>query len=93
MIEDGVRIELNQTRAEVVVSRLELGPERPTLITALDMGSGSDPRDIALTKDQRRLVITDYFLNEDNFGWIDRRVVDDRFDSLNMARNENSTEI
>jgi selenium-binding protein 1 len=43
-------------------------PEKPTLIKALDLGKGSGPHYITLTDDERRLVISDYFLNEDNFG-------------------------
>ena len=43
-------------------------PDKPRLIKALDLGQGSGPHYIALTKDERRLVISDYFLNEDNFG-------------------------
>jgi len=43
-------------------------PERPRLLKALDLGQGSGPHYIALTEDEKRLVISDYFLNEDNFG-------------------------
>ncbi len=43
-------------------------PERPRLLKALDLGQGSGPHYIALTEDEGRLVISDYFLNEDNFG-------------------------
>ena len=43
-------------------------PEHPRLLKALDLGQGSGPHYIALTSDEKRLVISDYFLNEDNFG-------------------------
>ncbi len=43
-------------------------PEKPRLVKALDLGIGSGPHYLALTKDERRLVITDYFLNEDDAG-------------------------
>ena len=33
-------------------------PERPRLIKALDLGQGSGPHYIALTKDEGRLVIS-----------------------------------
>jgi selenium-binding protein 1 len=61
----------------------------------VDLGLDSGPHDIDLTDDDKRLVATDYFLNEDNFGKIhfdgDRKVhvlkvhgrkleLDDRFD-------------
>ena len=34
----------------------------------LDLGSNSGPHYIALTRDEKRLVISDYFLNEDKAG-------------------------
>jgi selenium-binding protein 1 len=34
----------------------------------LNLGVGAGPHDIALTEDDSRLVVTDYFLNEDGFG-------------------------
>lgn len=40
----------------------------PRLLSALDLGPDSGPHYIALTKDGKRLVITDYFLNEDEAG-------------------------
>ena len=43
-------------------------PERPRLLKALDLGPGSGPHYIALAEDEDRLVISDYFANEDNFG-------------------------
>lgn len=36
----------------------------------VNLGVGAGPHDIALTDDDRRLIVTDYFLNEDNFGQI-----------------------
>jgi selenium-binding protein 1 len=36
----------------------------------VDLGAGAGPHDIALTKDDSRLVVTDYFLDEDDFGKI-----------------------
>jgi hypothetical protein len=43
-------------------------PEKPRVVEILDLGSQSGPHYIALTPDQKRLVISDYFLNEDSFG-------------------------
>jgi len=43
-------------------------PEHPTLIKALDLGAGSGPHYIALSADEKRLVVSDYFLNEDSLG-------------------------
>lgn len=36
----------------------------------VDLGLGAGPHDIVLTEDNKRLVVTDYFLNEDDFGKI-----------------------
>lgn len=43
-------------------------PERPRVLSVLDLGQNSGPRYITLTPDETRLVISDYFLNEDIFG-------------------------
>ena len=45
-------------------------PEHPFLLDLVDLGPGSQPHDIDLTEDNKRLVVTDYFLNEDDFGKI-----------------------
>jgi selenium-binding protein 1 len=36
----------------------------------VNLGEGAGPHDIVLTKDDSRLVVTDYFLNQDDFGKI-----------------------
>jgi len=65
---DGKRLFVSMNQAgKVAMFNIE-NPERPRLIKALDLGQGSGPHYIALTKDEERLVISDYFLNEDNFG-------------------------
>ncbi|MBI4547850.1 MAG: hypothetical protein HY707_07720 [Ignavibacteriae bacterium] len=43
-------------------------PEAPQVLKVLDLGKDSGPHYIALTRDEKRLVITDYFLNEDEAG-------------------------
>ncbi len=45
-------------------------PEHPFQIGIVNLGENAGPHDIALTDDDRRLVVTDYFLNEDDFGKI-----------------------
>lgn len=42
--------------------------EHPKLLSVVSLGFGAGPHDIDLTDDGKRLVVTDYFLNEDNFG-------------------------
>jgi selenium-binding protein 1 len=43
-------------------------PEKPVQTGVVNLGLGAGPHDIALTDDDKRLVVTDYFLNEDDFG-------------------------
>jgi len=43
-------------------------PVRPRVLRVLDLGAGSGPHYLRLTADEQRLVISDYFLNEDNMG-------------------------
>jgi len=45
-------------------------PEHPVQSGIVNLGVGAGPHDIGLTDDDKRLVVTDYFLNEDNFGKI-----------------------
>lgn len=41
---------------------------RPKLLSVVELGAGAGPHDIDLTEDGKRLIVTDYFLNEDDFG-------------------------
>lgn len=45
-------------------------PEQPIQAGIVNMGVDAGPHVIALTDDDKRLVVGDYFLNEDNFGKI-----------------------
>jgi selenium-binding protein 1 len=45
-------------------------PEHPFQTGIVNLDENAGPHDIALTDDDRRLVVTDYFLNEDDFGKI-----------------------
>jgi 56kDa selenium binding protein (SBP56) len=54
--------------AEFDISR----PERPRLTSVLDLGHGSGPHDLLLTDDGKRIVVSDYFLEEDDFGKVHR---------------------
>jgi len=42
-------------------------PKHPKLLSIADLGEGSGPHFLELTKDEKRLVVTDYFLDE-NYG-------------------------
>ena len=65
---DGRRLFVSMNQAGKIAMFDISNPERPRLLTALDLGQGSGPHYIALTDDEKRLVVSDYFLNEDNFG-------------------------
>ena len=40
-------------------------PQRPRLLSIVNLGANSGPHYLRLTSDERRLVVTDYFLVED----------------------------
>jgi selenium-binding protein 1 len=40
-------------------------PEHPRVLDVVDLGPGSGPHYLELTKDEKRLVVSDYFLVED----------------------------
>jgi len=53
------------------VGMLDVGdPEHPFQTGIVNLGANTGPHAIALTDDDKRLVVTDYFLNEDDFGKI-----------------------
>jgi selenium-binding protein 1 len=45
-------------------------PEHPIQSGIVSFGIGAGPHNLALTDDDKRLVVVDYFLNEDDFGKI-----------------------
>jgi len=65
---DGHRLFVSMNQAGKIAMFDISNPDRPRLLKALDLGQGSGPHYIALTRDEKRLVVSDYFLNEDNFG-------------------------
>ena len=66
--QDGKRLFVSMNQAGKVAMLDTSDPEHPTLIKALDLGAGSGPHYIALSADEKRLVVSDYFLNEDSLG-------------------------
>ena len=68
MTSDGKRLFVSMNTAGKVVMFDTSRPSRPRVLKVLDLGANSGPHYIALTDDERRLVISDYFLNEDTFG-------------------------
>ena len=65
---DGKRLFVSMNMAGKVVMFDISRPSNPTVLKVLDLGAGSGPHYIALTDDEKRLVISDYFLNEDDAG-------------------------
>jgi selenium-binding protein 1 len=68
MTRDGKRLFISMNAAGKVVMFDTSTPDTPRVLKVLDLGAQSGPHYIALTEDEKRLVITDYFLNEDDFG-------------------------
>jgi len=68
MSADGKRLFVSMNMAGKVAMFDTADPAKPALLKVLDLGKDSGPHYIALTNDGTRLVITDYFLNEDGAG-------------------------
>lgn len=68
MTSDGKQLFISLNTAGKVVMLDTTKPSQPRLVKVLDLGEKSGPHYIALTKDEKRLVISDYFLNEDEAG-------------------------
>jgi selenium-binding protein 1 len=65
---DGTRlfITLNYAGNAGKVVQLDISrPEHPRVLSFVDLGAGSGPHYLELTKDEKRLVVSDYFLVED----------------------------
>jgi hypothetical protein len=63
----GTRLFVTLNGAGKVVMFNIARPERPQLMSVADLGAGSGPHFLRLTSDERRLVVSDYFLVEDLF--------------------------
>lgn len=65
---DGTRlfITLNYSGNAGKVVQFDISrPEHPKVLSVVDLGPGSGPHYLSLTKDEKRLVVSDYFLVED----------------------------
>jgi hypothetical protein len=78
LTEDGRRMIVSQYQTGKLLLFDTSNPEAPKFLSALELGPNAGPHDMDFTGDQKRLVVTDYFLNEDDFGIIhfdgDRKV-------------------
>ena len=72
MTKDGRRLFITMNVAGRVAMLDTSDPERPVFLSSLDLGPDAGPYYLALTGDERRLVVSDYFLNEDGFGKVHR---------------------
>ena len=68
MTADGTRLFITMNVAGRVAMFDTSDPDDPVLLSTLNLGADSGPHYLALTRDERRLVVSDYFLNEDDFG-------------------------
>ena len=67
MTRDGKRLFVSMNAAGKIVM-FDTSTRKSKSLKVLDLGAQSGPHYIALTENEKRLVITDYFLNEDDFG-------------------------
>lgn len=94
MTRDGKRLIVTMNQAGKVAMFDTANPAAPRLLSVLDLGTDSGPHYLRLTENEKRLVISDYFLNEDAAGKVhaegdhkihvalvtrDRLVLDPRF--------------
>jgi hypothetical protein len=86
MTADGTRMFITMNVAGKVAMFDTSDPESPVLLSVLDLGPGSGPHYLALTRDERRLVVSDYFLNEDGFGKVHAEG-DHKVNVLNVGAN------
>lgn len=68
MTEDGTRLFITLNQAGKVVMFDTSDPLHPRVLRVFDLGLNSGPHYLRLTANERRLVVSDYFLNEDAFG-------------------------
>jgi selenium-binding protein 1 len=70
MTHDGTRLIFPLLNTGQIVMLDIANPEKPFVLSTVDLGTGAQPHDIDLTHDDKRLIVTDYFLNEDAAGVI-----------------------
>jgi len=68
MTRDGTRLFVTMNDAGKVVMFDTSNPDQPTVLKVLNLGEKSGPHYLTLSPDESRLVVSDYFLNEDDAG-------------------------
>jgi hypothetical protein len=66
--DDGTRLIFPLLNSGQIVMLDISNPEYPFVLDVVNLGLDSQPHVAQLTDDNKRLVVTDYFLNEDDFG-------------------------
>jgi len=84
---DGKRMFITMNQAGKVVMFDISEPTKPKSLRVLDLGPGSGPHYLRLTADEQRLLISDYFLNEDSFGKVHAEG-DHRVHVVRVTRND-----
>jgi selenium-binding protein 1 len=70
MTQDGTRLIFPLLGTGQIVMLDISNPEKPFVLSTVDLGTAAQPHDIDLADDDKRLIVTDYFLNEDAAGVI-----------------------
>ncbi len=88
---DGARmfVTLNYAgKAGKIVQLNIASPKHPKLLDVVDLGAGSGPHYLTMTKDEKRLVVSDYFLVEDLApGGVVQADGDHKVHVINVSRN------
>jgi selenium-binding protein 1 len=84
---DGRRLFVTMNTAGKVAMLDTTDPEVPAMIKVVDLGEGSGTHYLALSPDEKRLVVTDYFLNEDDAGKVHAEG-DHKVHVLDVAEND-----
>ncbi len=87
MTSDGSRLFITLNQAGKVMMFDTSDPAHPRVLRILDLGPGSGPHYLRLTEDERRLVVSDYFLNEDALGKVHAEG-DHKVHVLRVERND-----
>lgn len=86
LTKNGDRLFITLNQAGKVVMFDISDPARPKVLRVLDLGADSGPHYLRLTADENRLVVSDYFLNEDSAGKVHAEG-DHRVHVLRVTRN------
>jgi selenium-binding protein 1 len=87
MTRDGRRLFITMNQAGKVVMFDTSKPSSPKVLSVLNLGDKAGPHYLRLTDDEQRLVISDYFLDEDAAGKVHAEG-DHKIHVARVTRNE-----